>query len=349
MRIKNSLTLILSLIAVQTQAQTIMNIHLNNGSITEIPLSDIDSMTYTIVNPGNPAILTTATVSSISTVSAISGGDITDDGGTSITNRGICWNTSPNPTTANFITDEGLGTGPFVSNLSGLAMNTTYYVRAYAINSFGISYGNELSFTTTDVISTPGAGVTFDGYTYSTIVLGNGQEWFSENLRTSVFSNGDPIPNIVDDNTWIQTTSAAWSVQDPNYELLYGKSYNGFTVIDNRNACPVGWHTATLADFEFLTNYLGSDPGSLMKSEVWTGDPNTNLSGFSALPGGIRTQNSGTTTIFNEVGNCAVFHTNDGGNNQPNLTKWIMCLSNNQNGFFGDGILIGASVRCVKD
>jgi hypothetical protein len=62
--------------------------------------------------------------------------------------RGVCWSTSPNPTTADSYTIDGTGTGTFVSILSGLTPNTLYYVRAYATNSVGTAYGNEVSFTT---------------------------------------------------------------------------------------------------------------------------------------------------------------------------------------------------------
>lgn len=95
-----------------------------------------------------PVMGSTVTVSSISGTSAISGGAITADGGAAITARGICWSTSSGPTIANSKTTDGTGTGSFVSNLSGLTENTQYFVRSYATNSKGTSYGTEISFTT---------------------------------------------------------------------------------------------------------------------------------------------------------------------------------------------------------
>ncbi len=92
--------------------------------------------------------LSTDAASSITTNSATSGGNITSDGGSAVTSRGVCWNTSPNPTTANSTTTNGSGTGTFTSSLTGLSTGTTYYVRAYAINGIGTAYGNEISFTT---------------------------------------------------------------------------------------------------------------------------------------------------------------------------------------------------------
>ena len=133
------------------QAQTIMNIHQSNGTVLQIPLNTIDSITYTIPNPGNLATLTTTAASSITDISAVSGGNITNDGGTLITQRGVCYSTSPSPTTANTSIISGSGTGSFISNLTGLTATTTYYVRAYATNSAGTAYGNEVSFTTSNL------------------------------------------------------------------------------------------------------------------------------------------------------------------------------------------------------
>jgi endonuclease I len=92
--------------------------------------------------------LTTTTVSGILSSSASSGGNITSDGGAAITARGVCWSTSANPTTANSITNNGTGTGSYASSITGLAASTVYNVRAYATNSAGTSYGNNVTFTT---------------------------------------------------------------------------------------------------------------------------------------------------------------------------------------------------------
>ena len=96
-----------------------------------------------------PTVTTTA-ASSITNTTATSGGNITDDGGAAITVRGICWSTSPNPGLSGNHTTDGTGSGAFASNLTGLTAMTVYYVRAYATNSVGTAYGNEISFTTTN-------------------------------------------------------------------------------------------------------------------------------------------------------------------------------------------------------
>lgn len=94
------------------------------------------------------ATLTTNAVTSIANTTATSGGNITNQGSGSVTARGVCWNTSQNPTISNSFTTDGTGTGTFSSSITGLTAGTTYYVRAYATNNSGTAYGNQLSFTT---------------------------------------------------------------------------------------------------------------------------------------------------------------------------------------------------------
>lgn len=94
-------------------------------------------------------ILTTTAISSIAGSSAQSGGNISSDEGNAIAQRGICWSTNPAPDTNRATkTRDGNGSGAFTSLLTGLTPNTKYYVRAYAVNSKGLAYGNEISFTT---------------------------------------------------------------------------------------------------------------------------------------------------------------------------------------------------------
>ncbi len=97
------------------------------------------------------ATVTTATPDQITQTSALLGGDVTDDGGSEVTQKGVCWSTSDNPTTDDNTTSDGSGTGAFTSNLDGLTPGITYYVRAYAINSVGTAYGNQVSYDTDPV------------------------------------------------------------------------------------------------------------------------------------------------------------------------------------------------------
>ena len=117
-------------------------------------------------------ILSTSAITNITSTSAIVGGNITSDGNSDVISRGVCWSLKANPTTKDSKTDDGAGSGQFVSNLSDLNAGTTYHVRAYATNSVGTAYGADLSFTTLgnapECITQPAsnispAGVTLNG------------------------------------------------------------------------------------------------------------------------------------------------------------------------------------------
>jgi len=97
--------------------------------------------------------LTTTTPSSITSNSALCGGNVTSAGSSSVTSYGICYATTSNPTTSNNTVQVGSGTGTFSTTVSGLSTNTTYYIRAYATSSVGTSYGNQVSITTNNLIS----------------------------------------------------------------------------------------------------------------------------------------------------------------------------------------------------
>ena len=188
---KTKITLLLALVlsSLFISAQTVMNIHQSNGTILQLPLNTIDSITYTISSPGDLASLTTLPIGDITTSGATSGGNIANDGGSTITSRGICWGTSSNPTTADNSSVNGSGTGSFTSNLSGLTGGTTYYVRAYAINSAGTSYGNELSFTaTTPVELATLSTTTVSSITETTAVSGGN---ITNNGGATVTSRGE--------------------------------------------------------------------------------------------------------------------------------------------------------------
>lgn len=105
---------------------------------------EVEFSTLSISVPG----VTTASVTSIGQTTATGGGNVISDGGANVTERGVCWSTSNNPTISGSHNNSGTGTGEFTVNMAGLTPNTTYYVRAYAINSQGIAYGEVVNFTT---------------------------------------------------------------------------------------------------------------------------------------------------------------------------------------------------------
>jgi len=105
-------------------------------------------------------ILTTSAVSDITQTTATCGGNVTSDGGATVTTRGVCWNTSSNPVTTGSHTTDGSVTGVFTSSITGLTASTNYYARAYATNSVGTAYGNVVNFTTSAALT---IGQTYQG------------------------------------------------------------------------------------------------------------------------------------------------------------------------------------------
>ena len=106
-----------------------------------------DQLSFTTL-AGLP-VVNTESISSIMPTSAVCGGNVTEDGGFAVTARGVCWSTTLQPTISNEHSSNGTGLGSYISNLSGLQPNTTYYVRAYATKVNGTVYGEQHSFTTT--------------------------------------------------------------------------------------------------------------------------------------------------------------------------------------------------------
>ncbi|MBK7629082.1 MAG: DUF1566 domain-containing protein [Bacteroidales bacterium] len=279
--------------------------HVRAYATNSIGTSYGQDLTFTTLSP--LPVVTTSTVTSITSVSAVSGGDASSPYGPLITERGVCWNTSPNPTTANNKTIDGSGSGTFTSTITGLTVYTTYYVRAYATNGSGTTYGNERSFITAPI----GTTVTdIDGNVYNTVVIGT-QTWMKENLKTTKYRDGSSIPIVTDDPMWISSEKDAycWFNNDPaTYKEAYGGLYNYFAIIDFRYLCPTGWHVPTNSEWTTLTQYLGGESvaGGKLKSITGWNSPNTgatNESGFTALAGGYRYHNGpfsghGEFTIF---------------------------------------------------
>lgn len=136
-----------------------------------------------------------------------------------------------------------------------------------------------------------------DGNKYDTVQISS-QFWMQQNLKTSHYRNGDPIPEITDMNQWSTATSGAWcwyNNDSVKYAAVYGKLYNWYAVKDPRGLAPEGWHIPNDVEWTTLSQFLGGDvyAGGEMKetgTSHWA-TPNTganNSTGFTGRPGGYR-------------------------------------------------------------
>ncbi|HEX2968810.1 MAG TPA: FISUMP domain-containing protein [Bacteroidales bacterium] len=487
--------------------------------------------------------LSTYEISGLTATSAVSGGVVISDGGEGIISRGICWSQQSNPEITGKITSDGTGIGSFISNLTGLAPGTRYYIRAYATNSIGTNYGEEISFitkgeppaltactvtgiTTTSAVLqgtinpndlsteiyfeygttsnygstgqgnnnqitgdydttasvtisdlvpgtvyhfrlkavnqlgqsfsedrtfttlgqkptytnfsiksvstnniklsisvianyltsnvtieygtsnlygssmipdensftgntltlmeitlgslTPGTyyyfrvklenslGVTYTGgksfKTYNAVdadnngyysVIIGAQEWLSENLKSTHYSNGDSIPNIKDEYNWSALTSPGYCTYMNEQPGVYGNLYNFYVASDSRNVCPAGWHVPSMDEWNTLISQLGGAVEADKKIREaglahWYFDMGANNStGLSILPAGHRDPqgeffNRGASTHIWSSTQHSGYSYNGGTlvalySNAPLVDVYPM--------WFKDG----ASIRCLKD
>lgn len=276
------------------------SLHYNSQDVGGAPVDSTIGMSVRCV-VDNLAQLSTDSVVSIGALGATVWSTIMSEGAGPLIEKGICWSASSLPTIADSTSQSTYSPSVYPVAASNLNLNTTYYVRAYAINQDGVSYGNQLSFTTNSMlIYTAGSGVTdLDGNNYPTVVL-DGEEWMAENLRVEQYSNGDPILNIEGDTAWGNAVTGAWSWynNDSQFNYPYGKLFNWHAASDARNVCPSGWHVPTIGEWELLFDFvetsIGQEPGAFITTDpnYFTGTANTtNEAGFSGLGAGERSTN----------------------------------------------------------
>ena len=307
-----------------------------------------NQVTFTTSQAISLPTVTTNSITNITQTTATGGGNVTADGGAPVTARGVCWNNTGTPTLSNSKTSNGTGTGSFISNLTGLTANTPYFVRAYATNSQGTTYGDQVTFTT---ISATGTVADIEGNVYKTIVIGL-QNWMAENLKTTKYRDGVTIPNVSNSTTWASLSTGAycWYNNNAGNKNAYGALYNWYTV-NNGKICPTGWHVPSDAEWTILSTFLGGSnvAGGKMKATTGWSSPNTgatNESGFTGIPTGLRYYSGGFDP---DVSNYGAWWSSTWSNTSM---SWYRVLSYDDSSLVrsdGAGRNAGFSIRCVKD
>jgi uncharacterized protein (TIGR02145 family) len=242
-----------------------------------------NEVSFTTLPPSTPTVSTTP-ITTINYSMASIGGNVEGDGGNGpVMENGLYWGTSLNPETTGTKLQVGSGTGVFSAYLSGLSAGTTYYVKAYAVNSLGTAYGAQQSFQTFGTTVTD-----IDGNVYNVVTIGS-QDWLKQNLKTTRYNDGGSISNPTTNAAWSTTVSGAYS----SYTNFGGKLYNWYAASDPR-ICPTGWHVPNDNEWSTLISYSGGDAGAAYKlkeagTTSWI-SPNTadNSTGFTALGAGYR-------------------------------------------------------------
>jgi len=232
---------------------------------------------------------------------------------------------------------------------------------------FAIDVDTTYAFTCAPNCGDP---VSYQGYDYETVLIGD-QCWFAENLRNELYNNGDTIPSGLSDGDWAYTTSGAVAVYgedagctnyspdidacDPAQSLdEYGRLYNWHAVVDARGLCPNGWHVPTDGEWTIMIDFLGGPlhAGGKMKMDYgwYEGGNGTNSSGFSALPGGSRTE-----CDISENGFCGAGYNGYWWSSSPGIFpgdayyQMISAALPWTNGSLTQEKYKGLSVRCIED
>ncbi len=314
----------------------------------------------------------TGDVTDITFYSAVASGEVTDDGGGTVSEYGICWGTDPNPTVDDNKVYVGAGLESFTTEIKGLPQEEGFTVRAYAINEAGVAYGEDVVFATLAYEAEPLTDI--EGNTYQVIpFIKDGvvvAEFMAENLRTGTFDNGDEITEYFDSEEFAEADPdpavAVYPHDQPEAEGIdsreemiaaYGKLYNRAASDSEKGLCPAGWVVPSSDDMHEMRDYFTGDretAGSYLKSTRTYPDehprwdsPNDDALdeiGFAGLPGG-RVSASGAS--FNALGTDGRWWLSDRNNDgRPRLRR----LYHDDSAF---GQLIssdpaGHSVRCMR-
>jgi len=335
-----------------TRAYAINQVGVGYGSQLEFTTPETEHLPVVLTNP----------VQKITQWSALVTGEIINEGGLPVSQKGICWDTTPNPDKSDNYAVDTSGSGFISVKMHSLKQVTTYYVRTFIVSAASIIYGNQLVFSTlAPGVACPESPTVsdIDGNVYQTVQIGR-LCFFKANLKTTRFSDGSPIPYS---DAFTNQPSYTWYNKDPRNKRLYGGLYNWHAVSHQSGLCPEGWRVPDQHDWNVLAAYAGNviehmnvpDGISVLKSTRTAPDPHprwdaggvpaNDLLGFSALPAGVFWSHSwgyswiGLTTYFwaSDEYSGHMAHARSIWNSDPRIditgsSKW---------GFM--------SVRCVRD
>ncbi len=316
--------------------------------------------------PAKIPVVVTTPVTNVTASTASSGGNVTNNGGATVTVKGVCWNTTGNPTISDPHSSDGTGNGSYISAITGLPEYTEFYVKAYATNSVGTGYGQEVLLRTLPAAC--GEDITYEGKTYQTVQIGD-QCWMKQNLNvgTMINSNLEQTDNDTIEKYCYDNLESNCDVYGGLYqwnEII--EFYNAFPPPDtphihigdtycyNEKLCPSGWHLSTSSDWENMSTILGgvNVAGGKLKETGYNhwAAPNsgaTNNSNFTALPGGQRFYDGN----MYDMAYYGYFWMNDWGNFNTSGNAWLQIVSFNNDNL--ESLMAettnGFSVRCVKD
>ena len=324
----------------QNQSLPVLKMYKSDNSVIITPLKEIDSLVHVSIVPIN---LTLLDIKNITGTSARFEAIILSKGEGTISQIGYCWSTLQNPTIlANKINGTWKDSINFSNTIYSLTKNTKYYVRAFAYNELGLSYSNQIEFSTLNK----------EDSLLESVKIGT-QIWTTKNLDVSTYRNGDTIRHASTQQEWQDAASkgeGAWCYynHDPKNGEVYGKLYNWHAVKDSRILAPSGYHIPSDLEWSLLTEYLGGEEiaGFKMKSTSgWYDNGNgDNSSGFNAFPGGY-CNNDGYFNFITDYGSWWSSSENDAGDawfRHLNFytTKVDRGYSHKDSGF---------SVRCLRD